>query len=223
MRVPRALEFPAVIAVTMVLTFTGVSALQACVNPPLAHMAEERVAAGIQAVVDIEEESGTDDASAMRDIFIRDAVVPASLTPRGTSPQEAAALATTGADIVLAPATEGQPIGGAVQPEGSIGAEQAQAVARPPAAAQSETAAGQGVSANVPSVASPQAQQHAATPAKPAPVSGMDFVWDQVFGSGSYAKPAAPARPAEPPAGAKSQGAKNAAVCPPGQAKKDKC
>ncbi len=82
----------------------------------------------------------------------------------------------------------------------------------PPNAAAATAGAGQAVHVQA------QAQPHPA-----APVSGMDFVWDQVFGSGSYAKPAAPARPAAPPAGAKSQGTQHAATCPPGQAKKDKC
>jgi hypothetical protein len=226
MRVPRALEFPAVIVATTVLTFTGVSALQACVNPPLAQMAEQRVTAGIQAIVEIEEESEVDEADAMRDIFMRDAAIPASITPREPSAQDAEILASTGADAVIAPAPDGQAVGAPAQPEGPAapGMEQA-AVVPPPVTAQASVPAGPGLS-HVPAVAAPQAQQHAAAPAtsaKPAPVSGMDYVWDQVFGSGSYAKPAAPARPATPPAGSNSQGANHAATCPPGQAKKDKC
>ncbi len=66
------------------LTFTGVSALQACVNPPLAHMAEERVAASIQAVVDVEEESEVDEVSLLRALFSEETPARRRSRPRRT-------------------------------------------------------------------------------------------------------------------------------------------
>jgi hypothetical protein len=56
----------------------------------------------------------------------------------------------------------------------------------------------------------------------------MDYVWDQVFGSGSFAKPGTPASsnngkaPAPPPQSSNGKAGVGQA-CPPGQAKKGNC
>lgn len=227
MRLPRALEFPSVIVVTGVLTFTGVSALQAAVNPPL----YERVQKALAEAGDFEAEDFdySDTASDLRAVFFPEAPQPPALlaasesTPLEAARQEAPDLASTGpaapemSTIGSSPAVVESAVQGGLPP-----AAQAGVAARGPAApvaapGQSQAPVGQNT------VPAP-APQHAAPPAKaaPTPVSGMDYVWDQVFGDGTYAKPAAPAK-ANPPAGSKSQGANNAAVCPPGQAKKGNC
>lgn len=223
MHVPRALEFPAVIAVTTVLTFTGVSALQACVNPPLAQMAERRVAAEMETVASLEEEPEAYESGELRGVFLGDPAVPASLARTSPPSQETPALAVTGSDTD--PGAAGQSASSDPAPGGPAAPETAQAAVAVASAVQSGVAAGPGPSTQLPATAAPQAQQHAATPApaKPAAVSGMDYLWDQTFGSGSYAKPPAPGHQAAPAAGSKSQGAKKADFCPPGQAQKDTC
>lgn len=229
MRVPRALEFPAVIVATAVLTFTGVSALQASVNAPLASLAQQR-ADKTPAQVSFDTAS---EVSPHLDFFAvlesegppsSLVALPAAVTE--SAPYEPEALAVTGVDQ--------EPEAGLPADAPSAVQSHVEAMAEAPASAPVVAVAAQAAVANRPSPPPPAAAPSPAPPPPPVhtPVSGMDYVWDQVFGSGSFAKPGAPAgsnngnpAPGAPASGANKGNGKTGVgqVCPPGQAKKGNC
>lgn len=224
MRVPRPFEIPAIIAATAVLSFTAVSGLQAAVNPPLAKLATDRAADALHIHSESEDaghaHAGMTEA-AYEHVSLQTFLpaAPASLVPPAAAEPAPAAPATPetvaleaahaeGGGMV-APLMEPVPVQAAVPPPAAVVPAPAPVVPAPPRTA--------------PVVPRPAAPAVPVPQPVPTPVSGMDYVWDQVFGSGQFPAPASVPKQVVPPAGAKSQGVVNSKVCPPGQAAKGKC
>lgn len=227
MRVPRLLEIPAIVMATAVLSFTAVSGLQAAVNPPLAKLAAERDGDAFHAR-SVLGDSGQGTAPAgsghvHTDLYSLLTSSPESIVPaRGQGDSEAAEpnAAVPEAAVPMPATAAPAPVAASGEPVGPTAPKAAVVVPVPAQAAGPSQAAVPVAPRLATAVRTPQP---AAPRPAPTPVSGMDYVWDRVFGSGQFLAPASVPKHAPPVSGALGQDPGKVKVCPHGQVAKGTC